>query len=211
MIAPSILSANFWNLGEDINLLKKLGVKLLHMDVMDGNFVPNISYGPMILEFIKNNSDLKMDAHLMIQEPSRYLDKFIDLDLEYLTIHYEAAKHVDRDLTYIRNKGIKSGIALNPGTHPEVLEYIYDKLDLVLIMTVNPGFGGQKFIESGLRKIEYVKNRIVNLGLDIKLEVDGGVNPSNIKQIYNSGADIVVCGSSLFNGNIENNYKQLIR
>lgn len=211
MIAPSILSANFWNLGEDINLLKKLGVKLLHMDVMDGNFVPNISYGPMILEFIKNNSDLKMDAHLMIQEPSRYLDKFIDLDLEYLTIHYEAAKHVDRDLTYIRNKGIKSGIALNPGTPPEVLEYIYDKLDLVLIMTVNPGFGGQKFIESGLRKIEYVKNRIVNLGLDIKLEVDGGVNPSNINQIYNSGADIVVCGSSLFTGNIENNYKQLIR
>ena len=114
-------------------------------------------------------------------------------------------------MTYIRNKGIKSGIALNPGTPPEVLEYIYDKLDLILIMTVNPGFGGQKFIESGLRKIEYVKNRIVNLGLDIKLEVDGGVNPSNIKQIYNSGADIVVCGSSLFTGNIENNYKQLKR
>lgn len=206
-IAPSILSADFLNLENDIKMMESAGIDLFHMDVMDGMFVPNISYGPMILEHIKKISNVGMDAHLMIMEPNRYFDIYQKIGVEYLTIHSEASTHLERDLSQIRKLGMKSGVALNPATSEETIKYVLEVADMVLVMSVNPGFGGQKFIASQLKKIEMIKSMIVNAGLETKIEVDGGIGVSNLKDVVDAGADIVVSGSSLLKGDFNKNYQ----
>ena len=204
-IAPSVLSCDFLNLGRDIKMMEDAGIDILHMDIMDGMFVPNISYGPMILEQIRKKSNISFDAHLMIMEPNRYFDIYKNIGVEYLTIHAEASTHLERDLNHIRELGVKAGVALNPATSPEVLRYVTDVLDLVLVMSVNPGFGGQKFIPSALRKITEVRNMLDKYNSNAIIEVDGGITADNVLEIKKAGADMVVSGSGLLKGNFNDN------
>ncbi len=204
-IAPSVLSCDFLNLGRDIKMMEDAGIDILHMDIMDGMFVPNISYGPMILEQIRKKSNISFDAHLMIMEPNRYFDIYKNIGVEYLTIHAEASTHLERDLNHIRELGVKAGVALNPATSPEVLRYVTDVVDLVLVMSVNPGFGGQKFIPSALRKITEVRNMLDKYNSNAIIEVDGGITADNVLEIKKAGADMVVSGSGLLKGNFNDN------
>ena len=204
-IAPSVLSCDFLNLGRDIKMMEDAGIDILHMDIMDGMFVPNISYGPMILEQIRKKSNINFDAHLMIMEPNRYFDIYKNIGVEYLTIHAEASTHLERDLNHIRELGMKAGVALNPATSPEVLRYVTDVVDLVLVMSVNPGFGGQKFIPSALRKITEVRNMLDKYNSNAIIEVDGGIIADNVLEIKKAGADMVVSGSGLLKGNFNDN------
>ena len=204
-IAPSVLSCDFLNLGRDIKMMEDAGIDILHMDIMDGMFVPNISYGPMILEQIRKKSNINFDAHLMIMEPNRYFDIYKNIGVEYLTIHAEASTHLERDLNHIRELGMKAGVALNPATSPEVLRYVTDVVDLVLVMSVNPGFGGQKFIPSALRKITEVRNMLDKYNSNAIIEVDGGITADNVLEIKKAGADMVVSGSGLLKGNFNDN------
>ncbi len=204
-IAPSVLSCDFLNLGRDIKMMEDAGIDILHMDIMDGMFVPNISYGPMILEQIRKKSNISFDAHLMIMEPNRYFDIYKNIGVEYLTIHAEASTHLERDLNHIRELGMKAGVALNPATSPEVLRYVTDVVDLVLVMSVNPGFGGQKFIQSALRKITEVRNMLDKYNSNAIIEVDGGITADNVLEIKKAGADMVVSGSGLLKGNFNDN------
>lgn len=204
-IAPSVLSCDFLNLGRDIKMMEDAGIDILHMDIMDGMFVPNISYGPMILEQIRKKSNISFDAHLMIMEPNRYFDIYKNIGVEYLTIHAEASTHLERDLNHIRELGMKAGVALNPATSPEVLRYVTDVVDLVLVMSVNPGFGGQKFIPSALRKITEVRNMLDKYNSNAIIEVDGGITADNVLEIKKAGADMVVSGSGLLKGNFNDN------
>lgn len=204
-IAPSVLSCDFLNLGRDIKMMEDAGIDILHMDIMDGMFVPNISYGPMILEQIRKKSNISFDAHLMIMEPNRYFDIYKNIGVEYLTIHAEASTHLERDLNHIRELGMKAGVALNPATSPEVLRFVTDVVDLVLVMSVNPGFGGQKFIPSALRKITEVRNMLDKYNSNAIIEVDGGITADNVLEIKKAGADMVVSGSGLLKGNFNDN------
>lgn len=205
-IAPSVLSADFLHLQDDVEIMEKAGVDLLHMDIMDGMYVPNISYGPMILKAIRKISNIPMDVHLMIEKPSRYFDVYKEIGVEYLTIHKEASIHTERDLQQIRKLGMKSGLAINPGTSEEEIKYLLDACDLVLVMSVNPGFGGQKFIPSVLDKIKNLKKMIKDRNLSTKIEVDGGIGLDQLKTLKELGADILVSGSSLFKGDFTQNF-----
>lgn len=205
-IAPSLLSANFYNLQDDLERLKKSGVKYLHLDVMDGNFVPNISFGLPIIKSVRKNTDFILDCHLMIEKPERYLEDFKNAGADILTVHQEATIHLQRTLAEIRRLGMKAGVSLNPSTSEETLKYIMDDLDLILIMSVNPGFGGQSYIESVNEKIKRVRKMIDESERDIILEVDGGVNKDNIKALEDLGVDLFVAGSAAFkNSEIEKN------
>ncbi len=205
-IAPSLLSANFYNLQDDLERLKKSGIKYLHLDVMDGNFVPNISFGLPIIKSVRKNTDFILDCHLMIEKPERYLEDFKNAGADILTVHQEATIHLQRTLAEIRRLGMKAGVSLNPSTSEETLKYIMDDLDLILIMSVNPGFGGQSYIESVNEKIKRVRKMIDESERDIILEVDGGVNKDNIKELENLGVDLFVAGSAAFkNSDIEKN------
>lgn len=209
-LSPSILASDFLNLGKQIETLEKCNVDLLHIDVMDGNFVPNISFGMPIIKSISNGFNMDLDVHLMIEKPERYLNEFSDLGAGIITIHAEGQNHLDRCLNHIKYLGKKAGIALNPATPISALENILDLCDLVLIMSVNPGFGGQKFIPYTLNKIRELKRMIIEKNLSTLIEVDGGIDITNIKDIAGAGCDIVVAGSSVFkNGNIEKNIKSL--
>ncbi len=211
-IAPSILSADFSNLGEDIEKLHNAGADFIHIDVMDGKFVPNISFGMPIIKAIRNRTDKVFDVHLMIEEPSKYIDEFIAAGADLITIHYEAEKHIDRAIQYIKSKGIKAAVALNPGTPTYVLKDIISELDMVLIMSVNPGFGGQKFIKYSIDKIKEVKAMSEKYNKDLLIQVDGGVDPSNVSDIIEAGANVIVAGSAVFkNGEIEKNISSLRR
>lgn len=205
-IAPSLLSANFYNLQDDLERLKKSGIKYLHLDVMDGNFVPNISFGIPIIKSVRKNTDFILDCHLMIEKPERYLEDFKNAGADILTVHQEATIHLQRTLAEIRRLGMKAGVSLNPSTSEETLKYIMDDLDLILIMSVNPGFGGQSYIESVNEKIKRVRKMIDESERDIILEVDGGVNKDNIKELEDLGVDLFVAGSAAFkNSEIEKN------
>lgn len=209
-IAPSILSADFSKLGNDVEELHKCGADFIHIDVMDGNFVPNISFGMPIIKAIRNKTDKVFDVHLMIENPSRYIDEFIEAGADLITIHYEAEKHIDRAIQYIKSKGVKACVALNPGTHVAVLKNIIADLDMVLIMSVNPGFGGQKFIKYSLDKIKEVKEMSIKYNKELMIQVDGGVDKNNIKAVLEAGANVVVAGSAIFaDGRIKENIETL--
>lgn len=197
-LSPSLLSADFTNLKSDIEVLDKNGVKYLHLDVMDGMFVPNISFGPMIIKQLRPLTDMVFDVHLMIEDPDRYIQNFKDAGADILTVHYEACKHLHRTISYIKSLGMKAGVSLNPATNINVLDYVLEDLDLVLIMSVNPGFGGQSFIPSALDKIKNLKKKIEEKNLNVIIEVDGGVKTTNVKDVIEAGAELIVSGSDIF-------------
>lgn len=216
-LSPSLLSADFTNLKSDIEILDKSGVKYLHLDVMDGMFVPNISFGPMIIKQLRPLTNMVFDVHLMIEDPDRYVQSFKDAGADILTVHYEACKHLHRTISYIKSLGMKAGVSLNPATNIDVLDYVLEDLDLVLIMSVNPGFGGQSFIPSALDKIKNLKEKIKERNLNVIVEVDGGVKTTNVKDVVEAGADLIVSGSDVFAdkenrikdyNDIFNNYKK---
>ncbi|WP_294156429.1 ribulose-phosphate 3-epimerase [uncultured Clostridium sp.] len=209
-IAPSILSADFSNLGEDIKAIDKGGADFVHIDVMDGSFVPNISFGFPIMKSIRKLTDKVFDVHLMIDNPGNYIDDFIAAGADLITVHYEADRHIDRTINYIKSKGIMAGVALNPGTPVGVLKNLIASLDMVLIMSVNPGFGGQKFITYSLDKIKEVKELSREVNPELLIQVDGGVGIGNAKEIIEAGANVLVAGSAVFNGgDISENIKAL--
>ncbi len=197
-LAPSILSADFARLGEEIKAVEEAGADYIHIDIMDGHFVPNITIGPLVVETAKAVTTLPLDVHLMISDPDRYVQDFIKAGSDLLSVHVETCPHLQRTLTYIRELGGRSAAVLNPSTPISTLEYVMDDLDMVLLMTVNPGFGGQKFIPTMLPKIQKMRALIDEKKLPIELEVDGGVNLENISQISQAGADVVVAGSAVY-------------
>ena len=199
-IAASILSADFSILGKEVKDVDKAGSDMIHIDVMDGSFVPNITIGPSVISKIRPFSNKPFDVHLMINEPSKHVDEFINAGADILTIHYEADLHPIRTLDYIKSKGIKAGIAINPATPAIVLEGLLDYCDLILVMLVNPGFGGQKTIISQIKKVKSIGSMLEKYKKDIHLEVDGGVNPLNVKSLVKSGANLIVAGNSIFKG-----------
>ena len=210
-IAPSILSADFSKLGEEVIKLHDAGADFIHIDVMDGEFVPNISFGMPVIKAIRNKTDKVFDVHLMINNPQRYIDDFIEVGADIITLHYESEKHLDRAIQYIKSKGVKAAVALNPATPTVVLKNIIGSLDMVLIMSVNPGFGGQSFIPYSLDKIREVKQMAIEANNeDILIQVDGGIDSNNVKDVVEAGANVIVAGSAVFkNGNIEENIKAL--
>ena len=204
-LAPSILSADFGHLLEDVKKVEDGGADLLHIDVMDGHFVPNITIGPLILESIKGKTSLPLDVHLMIENPDKYINDFVNSGADIITVHVEACKHIHRTIQNIKAHGIKAGVSLNPGTSLSTIEYILEEIDMVLIMSVNPGFGGQSFINSSLNKIINLKKLIDNRKLNVEIEVDGGIKLENAANVVLAGADILVAGSAIFHSeNIKN-------
>jgi len=198
-ISPSILSADFSRLGLEIKQLENAGADYIHIDVMDGHFVPNITIGSLVVDAVKKVTNLPLDVHLMIENPDLYIDAFAEAGSSVLTVHAEACNHLHRTLQAIRDKGIKSAVSLNPATPLNVLDHVLEDVDMILIMTVNPGFGGQKFIKQMLTKIKDLKNKIEKTGFEILIEVDGGIVLENIKEASDAGADIFVSGSGILN------------
>lgn len=198
-ISPSILTADFGRLADEVKNLRDAGADWLHLDVMDNVFVPNMSFGQSMIRSLRKEIEIPFDVHLMIHDAPKYIEEFAEAGADIITVHPEAASnlHLHRVVSQIRGCGKKAGVALNPSTHPDVLEYLYEDLDLILIMSVNPGYGGQKFIPQILRKIEYVSNRIQQLGLSIELEVDGGVTVANARSVRDAGATVLVAGSAV--------------
>lgn len=204
-LAPSILAADFSRLGEQIKEVEKAGARYLHIDVMDGTFVPSISFGLPLITSIRKNTGLIFDVHLMVTEPERFVDQFADAGADIITVHYEACTHLNRTLKHIKERGIKAGVALNPATIPDNLRYLYDYMDMILVMSVNPGFGGQEFIPETLDKLREVRKLVTESGRNIDIEVDGGITLDNVLEILNAGANVIVSGSSVFKGNIAEN------
>jgi ribulose-phosphate 3-epimerase len=207
-IAPSILSADFTRLGEEIRRVQEAGADLIHVDVMDGHFVPNITIGPLIVEAAKRSTDLPLDVHLMISDPDAYVDAFARAGADGITVHCEAVHHLHRSIQRVRLAGARAAVSLNPATPLDPLEYILEDLDMVLLMSVNPGFGGQEFIPAVLSKIERLRKRIDDRGLAVEIEVDGGIGPDNIAEVHAAGADVFVAGSAIF---LSEDYGETIR
>ena len=197
-IAPSILSADFTRLGEEIRAVDKAGADVIHIDVMDGQFVPNITIGPLIVEAVGRVTDKDLDVHLMIADPDKYLDSFAAAGADWITVHVETCAHLHRTISRIKELGKKAGAVLNPATSLSTLDYILEDLDLVMLMSVNPGFGGQKFIPSTLAKVWQLRQRIDAMGLDIGIEVDGGISESTVADVAEAGANIFIAGSAVF-------------
>ncbi len=197
-LCPSLLSADFSKLKEEIKEVEKAGADILHCDIMDGNFVPNISFGQPVIKQVNAMTDLPLDVHLMINEPAKYIKDFADAGADYISVHYENNYHLNRVVNQIKDAGVKAGVVLNPATSVNVLEYILPYVDYVLLMSVNPGFGGQKFIPNVLDKVKALKKQITERGLNSKIEIDGGVDLGNIKELSDAGVDMFVCGNSVF-------------
>ncbi|MBR2779521.1 MAG: ribulose-phosphate 3-epimerase [Firmicutes bacterium] len=197
-LAPSILSADFSKLAEEVREVEEAGAHLVHFDVMDGQFVPNITIGPLVAKSLTGKTAMPLDVHLMIVDPDRYIPEFVTPQTEYVSVHAEACVHLHRTIQMIRSLGVKAGVALNPATPLSVLEYVLEDLDMVLIMSVNPGFGNQKFIPQTLQKVRELDAIRSRRNLDFEIEIDGGVGPGNIQEIARAGADILVAGSAVF-------------
>jgi len=207
-IAPSLLSADFSRLCEEIAKVDRGGADMIHLDIMDGHFVPNITFGPPVVAKLRSCTDLPFDAHLMIENPDRFIEPFVDAGVDMISVHLEAPGHLQRTLALIRDKGAKAGVVLNPATSIEGLRYILDDIDFILIMSVNPGFGGQAFIPSTIQKLQDLSGMLDDAGKQIPIQLDGGVGPDNTGEVTSAGARILVAGSAIF-GNPP--YEEVIR
>lgn len=207
-LAPSILSADFANLGRDVKEVEDAGVEYLHIDVMDGSFVPTISYGSPIVSSLRPISNLIFDVHLMVEEPIRLIDEFIEAGADIITVHAEACTHLHRTIGAIKDKGVKVGVSLNPATPLNVLDYVLDEIDMVLLMSVNPGYGGQSFLPLTIEKIKELKKIIDSKNLKVDIQVDGGLSYNNVDLVLDAGANVIVAGSAIFNGNISENVRK---
>lgn len=210
ILSPSILGADFTRLGEEVKTAADAGAQYIHLDVMDGNFVPNISFGVPVISKLRNVTDAVFDAHLMVEDPDRYVEDFAKSGADIITVHAEATKHLHRTLEHIHSLGKKAGVALNPATSINCLENVLDNVDMILLMTVNPGFGGQKFIPYSLEKIKALKGFLKERGKEIDIQVDGGITLDNLEEVLEAGANIIVAGSSVYKGNVAQNVKDFL-